>query len=135
MIPFVRSGGRWGNQLTVWAGGAIFPGAIRPEEEVQIVCFREMPCLVADLATAQWNGRFELNCSGNCAVVRLRADAPDNNHSNRILYIIMNVCSGVVIIAAVVVAVVYVRRRRSRTCPDEGFAPLVAAVRSELTPD
>jgi hypothetical protein len=138
MIPFVEIGGKWERRLTISVAGLVPPGAIKAGEEIQIVCFREMPCVIGDLSTINWNDTFELNCSGNCAVVRLRSDVPDDDDSSNTVYIIVGVCGGVVIVIALIVAIVCVRKRKQQSAadsqlPDERHISLVTPGESEPT--
>jgi hypothetical protein len=104
--------------------GTILPDTIKTGEEISIVCFMEMPCVLNDLTTKQWNDKFELNCSDNCAVIRLHDDVPDPHNSNRMLYIIIGICSGIVILIATIITAICIKRRKSKPPTEEVFTPL-----------
>jgi hypothetical protein len=101
-VPLVRIGGKWTNRLRISVTGTVFP-AIQPTEEIEVVCFRVMPCLIADLERIEWDDRIELNCSGNCAVIRLKHEITDDEKlSSKISYLVVGICGGIIILLGIV---------------------------------
>jgi hypothetical protein len=135
LIPFVGIGGKWENRLVISVAGTVLPKAVQLAEEIPIICFREMPCVINDLVPKLWNDEFELNCSDNCAVIKLHDDLPTPHNSNEILYIIIGAIGGIIIIIIIITMIICIRRHKAKTLTDGVFTPFAKSQEPPLHTD